>query len=376
MVRSQLICLLFGALAWSQAAESPQGAPTQTATPGNAAAQSKAAEAAKVGPDAPVITINGLCDDRPTDRSPASGCKIIFTRAQFEAFTDLVQPNLSPVQRRQLANNYADMLILAEQARELGLDKGPRFGELLKLQRLSLLRQLLNEALEEKAAQISDQDVADYYQQNIGAYEEAQLQRLYVPLFQQLDPPKEELTAAQMQQRQQDSGAAMKKEADELQARAFGGEDLAKLQDEAYKVAEIKTAFPPSKMQTYRRSDLSAAQVSAMSLKVGEISPVIKDANGYFIFKAGEKSTVPLEKVRSQITSMLRAQRLQQYLKAAQQSATTVLNEDFSPRPRPPGRRERPPLAVRLREVKYRGWPSRVYLHLRSCLVPGSPYDQ
>jgi hypothetical protein len=347
MMRSGLICLLFGALAWGQAQQMAQGAPTQIATPANRTAQTKPAEAANVAPDVPVITINGLCDGKPNDTTPASDCKVVFTRAQFETFVDLIQPDLSSVQRRQLATTYADTLILAEQARKMGLDKGPRFEELLRLQCLTLLRQLLNQALQDKAGQISDQDIADYYRQNIGLYEQAQLQRLYVPLHQQLDPPKEKLTAAQMQQRQQDSDAAMKKEADELHARAVGGEDLARLQDEAYNVAEIKTAFPPSKMQTYRRGDLSAAQVSAMSLKSGEISPVIKDTNGYFVFKAGEKSMVPLEKVRSQITSMLRSQRLQQYMKAAEQSATTMLNEEyFTPTPATGAQGMSPPSAA------------------------------
>jgi hypothetical protein len=314
MIRSGLMCLLLGTLAWGQAAKSSQSMPAQ---------------ASDVAPDAPVITINGLCDDNPTGKSMASACKVIFTRAQFEAFANLLQPNESPEERRQLAATYADTLILAEQALEMGLEKNPRFEELLKLQRLGLLRQLLTETFQQQAAQISDKDIADYYQQNISTYEEAQLQRLYVPLFQQMDPSKEKLTDAQTQQRQQGSEAAMKKEADELHARAIAGEDLAKLQDEAYKVAEIKTYFAPSKMQTYRRSDLTSAQVSVMNLKPGEISPVIKDGNGYYIFKIGEKDTVPLEKVRSQIISTLRSQRLQQYLKTAHESTTTVLNEQY-----------------------------------------------
>ena len=326
MLRSGLACLLLGALAWGQASKSPQD--PETAGLANGAAQ-KPAEATKVALDAAVITINGLCEEPPTDKTAASGCKVVFTRAQFEAFADLVQPNLPAVQRRQLATSYADALILAEQARETGLDKGPRFEELMKLQRLSLLGQLLKQALQEKAAQISDKDIADYYQQNIGTYEEVQLQRLYLPLYQQLDPPQEKLTAAEAQKLQQDAEGAMKKEADELHARAVAGEDLAKLQEEGYKAAGIKTAFPLSKMQTYRRSDLPPAQVSVMNLKSGEISPVIKDANGYFIYKAGEKSIVPLEKVRDKITSTLRALRMQEYLKAAQQSATTVLNEEY-----------------------------------------------
>jgi hypothetical protein len=326
MMRSGWVCLLLGGLACGQAAQSQQNA---SQTPASAAAQVKAADAPKVAPDAAVITINGLCEQPPADKTAAPDCKVVLTRAQFEALADLVQPNLSPVQRKQLAANYADALILAQQAQDLGLDKNSRFEELLKLQRLNLLRQLLSQALQEKAGQISDKDIADYYRQNIEAYEEAQLQRLWIPLSQQLDPPKEKLSAAQMQQRQQESEAAMKKEADGLHVRAVAGEDFAKLQDEAYKLAEIKTYFPPSKMQTYRRSDLSTAQISAMDLKSGEISPVIKDANGYFIFKAGEKDTVPLDKVRAQIVATLHAQRFQQYMKMAQQSATTVLNEEY-----------------------------------------------
>jgi len=329
MMRGGVVCLLLGALAGGQAVKSPQDAITQSTVPANGAAQTSRGEAENVAPDAAVITINGLCDHPPTDKTRPSGCKVVFTRAQFEAFAGFVQPNLPPVRRKQLAANYAETLILAEQAREMGLDKGPRFEELLKVQRLNLLRELLSQALEEKAGQISDRDIVDYYQQNIGAYEEVQFERLYIPLSQVLDPPKERLTAVEMQKRQQDSEAAMKKEADELHVRAVAGEDFSELQGEAYKAAQIITAFPPSKMETYRRLDLSPAQISVFNLKSGEISPVIKDANGYFIYKAGEKSMVTLEKARDQITSTLRAQRLRQYMLAAQQSATTVLNEDY-----------------------------------------------
>jgi len=329
MMRGGVVCLLLGALAGGQAVKSPQDAITQTTVPANGAVQTSRGEAENVAPDAVVITINGLCDHPPSDKTRPSGCKVVFTRAQFEAFAGFVQPNLPPVRRKQLAANYAETLILAEQAREMGLDTGPRFEELLKVQRLNLLRELLSQALEEKAGQISDRDIVDYYQQNIGAYEEVQFERLYIPLSQVLDPPRERLTAVEMQKRQQDSEAAMKKEADELHVRAVAGEDFSELQGEAYKAAQIITAFPPSKMETYRRLDLSPAQISVFNLKSGEISPVIKDANGYFIYKAGEKSMVTLEKARDQITSTLRAQRLRQYMLAAQQSATTVLNEDY-----------------------------------------------
>ena len=266
------------------------------------APETKPPAATQVAPDAAVITIRGLCDHPPADKTAASGCSTVFTRAQFEALVELIQPNLPPAQRRQLATNYANALILAEQARQMGLDKGPRFEELVKLQRLSLLRQLLSQALEEKASQIPDKDIADYYTANSSAYEEVELERLYVPRAQQLEAPKEKMTPEETQKRQQDAQAVMKKEAADLRARAAAGEDIAKLQEEAYKTAGFKIAPPPTKMEKHRRSSLPPAQVSVMELKSGEISPVIEDVNGYFIYKVGEKNMLPLDQVRAEIS--------------------------------------------------------------------------
>ncbi|HLV85890.1 MAG TPA: peptidyl-prolyl cis-trans isomerase [Candidatus Sulfotelmatobacter sp.] len=329
MVRVAWVCLVIGTLAWGQSTKSIQATRAQNAALSDDGAQPKPTGAPNVAPDAAVITINGLCDDPSKDKGTTSSCKVVFTRAQFEAFADLIQPNMPLERRRQLAGSYADMLILAAKAREMGLDQGARFDELLMLKRLSLLGELLKQTLQEKAAKVSDKDISDYYQQNISAYEEAQLQRVYIPLAQQLEPPKEKLTAAETEKRLEDSKAAMRKEAEELDVRAFAGEDFAKLQEEAYQFAKIKTALPPSRVETYHRRDLSPAQVIAMNLKTGEISPVINDANGYFIYKAGEKHVEPLDKVRTQISSALRAQRFQEYLKAAQESATPVLNDDY-----------------------------------------------
>jgi hypothetical protein len=329
MMRSGLICLLLAALAWGQSTSSPSGAPPQVV-------ETKPPAATQVAPDAAVITIRGLCDHPPADKTTAApGCSTVFTRAQFEALVGLIQPNLPPAQRKQLATNYANALILAEQARQMGLDKGPRFEELVKLQRLGLLRQLLSQALEEKASQIPDKDIADYYTENSSAYEEVELERLYIPRAQQLEAPKEKITPEETQKRQLDAQAVMKKEAADLRARAAAGEDIAKLQEEAYKTAGFKIAPPPAKMEKHRRSSLPPAQVSVMELKSGEISPVIEDVNGYFIYKVGEKNMLPLDQVRSEISNTLRTQRVQQYMRAAEQSATTTLNEEYFTVPPP-----------------------------------------
>ena len=86
-------CLLLGALAWGQAADStspPPAAPAQNPAaqsnpqPAAPPAETKAPEAANIPPDGAVITIQGLCDNPPADKTKASDCKTVITRAEFE----------------------------------------------------------------------------------------------------------------------------------------------------------------------------------------------------------------------------------------------------------------------------------------------------
>ena len=129
-------------------------------------------------------------------------------------------------------------------------------------------------------------------------------------------------------QRQQESEDAMKKEAEALRARAASGEDFDKLQDEAAGTAEFK-AKPPTKLGKLRRTSLPPTQAEVMDLKPGEVSQLISTPNGYLIYKVGEKDSLPLDKVREEIVSTLRSQRMQASMQAIQQSATPELNEKY-----------------------------------------------
>jgi hypothetical protein len=47
------------------------------------------------------------------------------------------------------------------------------------------------------------------------------------------------------------------------------------------------------------------------------------------VYKAGEKDTLPLDKVQAEISSTMRSQRMQDALQKIQQSATPELNEKY-----------------------------------------------
>jgi hypothetical protein len=347
MTQFGLVCLLLGAMAWGQAANSTStpsaqqsGAPPSAVSSGAAPTgnpESKETEATNVAPDAPIITINGSCDNPPADKTADSNCKTVITRAEFEKTLEAVQPNMPVRVRRQFATRYATALVMAQKAHEMGLDQGPKFEERMKLARVQILSQGLSQAVQEKAGQISDKDIEDYYHSKSADYEEADLQRIFVPRSQQLPASKIKLSAAEEKKRQKDAEEVMKKEADKLRARAVAGEDLTKLQEEAFQLAGIKTKAPSIKMGKERRNNLPPAQASVMDLKTGEISHVLIDQSGYFIYKVGAKDTEPMDKVKDEIRGTLRTQRVQEQMQAVQKSATPTLDEAyFGPEQAPP----------------------------------------
>jgi parvulin-like peptidyl-prolyl cis-trans isomerase-like protein len=344
MFKHFLVCLLLGALAWSQAGN-PKPAPTQNAGPAtgpapqaagpqNPGAANPEPETPKLAPDAAVITISGMCDHPPADKTANADCKTVITRAEFEKIIDAVQPTMPLRGRRSFAERYARALVMAHKAEEMGLDKTENYQERMRLQRIQVLSQELGRALQEKASQISDKEIDDYYHANPSKFEQAELERIYIPKSEQplnFDEKKPDQPGdAEKEKRDKEKAEqAMKAEADKLQARAAAGEDFSKLQTEAYTAAGIKAGTPNIDMGKTRRATLSPSQVSVMDMKPGEVSGVISDQNGFFIYKLKTKTTLTIDQVRDEIKGTLRSQRLQEETQSAAQSATPTLDESY-----------------------------------------------
>jgi parvulin-like peptidyl-prolyl cis-trans isomerase-like protein len=322
MTKYIFLCLLFGALA------SGQTAPPAPAQPAGTAVSSSPDPASKIAPDTPVITINGVCDHPPADKQ-ASSCKKVITRAQFELMIQAVHANVSPGDRRQFANHYVSALVQDQMAREKGLDQGPDYDERMRIAHSQVLAQELNLTVYAHASQVPDQQIEDYYKQNPARYTEAELTRILVPGIQQLPAPKEKLSEDEQQKRNQASEAIMKAEADKVRERALAGEDFAKLQAEAFQLAEIKDEAPSTSMGKVRGDNLPSSQLSVMDLKPGEISPLLLDRAGYVIFKVGAKRILPLSEVREDIRKTVVEQRRQAEIDAILKSATPSYDETY-----------------------------------------------
>jgi hypothetical protein len=342
--------LFLATMAWGQAVK-PSAPPAPPKAPAAShAAAVKASEGAAVSRDAAVITIPGLCEKPSLDKSKPADCKTVVTRAEFEHLVDAVAPTIAPPARKQLATQYGIALVMVHKAHQMGLDKGPRFEELMRVARVGVLTKELSQKLQDEAGRVSDQDVASYYHKNEAAFQEADLQRIFIPRTKQPaeakdakdNRDKDKTSSDEAKKTQQDSEEAMKKQAALIRERAAAGEDFDKLQDEAAAAAEFK-GKPPTKLGKVRRSSLPPTQAEVMDLKPGETSQLITTPNGYLIYKAGERDTLPLEKVHDEIVSTLRSQRIQDAMQAIQKSATPELNEKYFAEASPADAQAAPP---------------------------------
>ena len=161
-LRIGLVCLLLTGFVYAQSNSSPvlkpRAAPPVQDLPVNG-------DNANVAPDAPIITIKGLCD-KPAAGAASADCKTVVTRAEFEKVIKAVRPNMPKQQMKQLASGYAQLLILAGKAHEFGIDQGADFDEQMYLQRLQVLARLAGERLQKEAAQVSDAEIESYFKEH------------------------------------------------------------------------------------------------------------------------------------------------------------------------------------------------------------------
>lgn len=314
------VCLLFASLAYGQAAP--------------AAASPAAADVPEieVGPDDPVITVNGFCTD-PTQTGTA--CKTVITRAQFEKLTEALQPGMSLSLRLNVANAYARNLRMAAAAAKRGLDKTPAFEEEMRYARMQLLAQDLTRALQAEANNITDADLADYYKKNESSYEQTTLARIFVPRAKQSTAAHGDTEDVQTRLDEE----AMAKVAAELRARAVNGEDPDKLQIEAYRAAGIPRTSADTKMEKVRRAALPPRHEAVMDMKPGEVSEVFSDPGGaHFIYKMISKQTLTLEEAKTEIRTAISSQRYRDSMKGFQ--GEVVFSDAYF---NPPGKPATPP---------------------------------
>src|SRR5438067_408160 len=227
-----------------------QAAPAKKDADANKQATPTQPPAPTVGENETVITVQGVC---PAG-TPAESCSTKITRAEFEKFIAGMNPQVPAEARRSVANNYGQLMALADQARKMGVDKEPN----VQMQMMFLLAQGLQKKIFENNKPTA-QEVESYHAENSAKYEELNLRRIVV-----LKSANGELKLEQL-----------KALANDIRERAAAGEDPDKLQVEAYKTAKSAGTPPSTSLGWKRRGGMDPRhEPQIQPLHAGEVSPV------------------------------------------------------------------------------------------------------
>lgn len=335
-----LVCVLLSVPTWAQSAQS---APPSSRSQAPTSQQAPADASASVADNAAVLTISGVCSSRAKAAESSSDCKTILTKSEFERLASALVPNASPQQKKQLASVLPKLIAMSSQAKERGMDQTEQYTATMDYVKMQVLANLLQRKLQEEAADISDADIEKYYKENASTFEQYNLDRIFVPRAKQVeaeaatdDEKDGKLTAEQKKTREdaeqvknQQNEEAMTKLADKLRVRAAAGEDITKLQKEAYDAAGMKIESPTVALPNVRRNGLPQAHAVVFDLKPGEVSQVINDAGGHYIYKMNGKMMMPLDQAKNEIRSRMQNDRMREKTDKLNASFSSVTNETY-----------------------------------------------
>jgi bifunctional DNA-binding transcriptional regulator/antitoxin component of YhaV-PrlF toxin-antitoxin module len=307
-----------------------------------------------------VITIKGVCAPQPKTAAPkgapakpaasakpaAADCKTVITKHEFELLLNSfpVAPQQIPQLKKNIENGLPRLIAMANQAEKKGLDKTPEFKEQLKIHRMQILAADLQQKIQQEAADVPEEKIAEYYKSNPEAYEQYSLERLFVPRTKQVEPEakeeekkKDEKLTEEQQKAKQDEEKSKREEneqemaklAESLRTRAAAGEDFATLQKEAYDAAGMKIQSPNVALPPTRRTGLPPSHGAVFDLKPGEVSQVINDAGGHYIYKVKSKDVLTLDKVQDEIHRTLQGQRQRDMMDEMNNSFKVETNEAY-----------------------------------------------
>jgi hypothetical protein len=272
--------------------------------------------AAEVTPDAPVVTLEGICDE---PRAPGTkACRIVITRGQMDSLIDEVSPAASPAARTTFAISHARFLAAADASQRQHLENDPAVAAELQAQlnltRVRVLAKAFYHRIEEQATNVPDSEIQKYYMEHQANFEQGEVRRLTIPRSTLTNPL------------QPMDGQDVKAKMDELVARAAKEEDFDQVQQEAYIMFGITAAPPPTKLTMVGRASLRPNEATVFDLKAGEVTQALNSPDAFVILKLESKQLVPIEVAQSEFKPILQQQRRTEALQSAAKNVTAEFN--------------------------------------------------
>ncbi len=254
---------------------------------------------------------------------------VSITKSEFEEAIKTLPPQYQAYamgpQKKQFAEDYLRMRLLANEGMAAGLDKSPAIQKQLDLMRQNLVASEQAKTIE-KSINVTDADAKAYYDQHKSEYEQVKARHILVAFAGGPAAPKGEgkkaLTDEEAKKKAEDTraklaaGAAFaehaKKESDDTGSGQNGG-DLG-----AFSRGQMVPEF----------------EKAAFEAKVNEITPVVKTQFGYHIIQVTAHEFTPFDQVKPSIEKELKQKKMQEALDSIKDKANPKSDEAyFNPPP-------------------------------------------
>ncbi|MGH9661601.1 MAG: foldase protein PrsA, partial [Bryobacteraceae bacterium] len=239
------------------------------------------------------LLASALCAQQNFDKVVIAIGEDKITAGEYERLIDSLPEQIRTVARgpnkRQLAEQLANMKALAKEARRLKLDQTPEFKNQLAFQMDNLLAGALAQHLQ-NSVQIAEPDSRKYFDEHINEYTRVRARHILIRVKGSPMP------AAAGKPELSDEEALAK--ANQVRARIQGGEDFAS-------AARIESDDTTNNAQGGdlgffgRGQMVPAFDQAAFAAKAGEVSEPVKTQFGYHLIRVDQREEKTFDEVRA-----------------------------------------------------------------------------
>jgi parvulin-like peptidyl-prolyl isomerase len=305
--------LAFSGLAAAAIAQQPSAAtppapatPPKTSAPATPAAPAIAPES-NLPPDTVVLTVGSQT----------------LTRSQFEVLLSALaqngRPAVSAAQKRQVAQQFAELETMAQEARKRKLDESAEVKQMMVIQSDSFLANTLAKKVSDDM-HFTELDLRAYYDANKNEFQEAKGSHIlirYKGSSVPLKPNEKDLTPEEALAKAQD-----------IRKKILAGEDFATLAK-----AESDDAGSGAKggdLGTFKQGQMVPPfDQAAFSLPIGEVSEPVKSQFGYHIIKIASRDTKPFDAAKAQIEKELKPKMAKEAMEQIKAHTPVTLNDAY-----------------------------------------------
>jgi peptidyl-prolyl cis-trans isomerase C len=225
---------------------------------------------------------------------------IKVTKGEYESFINALPPQIQTEakgpNKRKVAEQYAELRMMAEEARRRKIDQQPATKVQIAFQVDQMLAQMLFRDLQ-ASVKVNDAAVQKYYDEHKNEYEEVKARHILVRFKDSRVPLREG-------QKELSDPEALAK-AQELKKKLDGGADFAALAKT--ESDDTGTGAQGGDLGQFARGQMVPEfDTAAFAQPIGKVGDPVRSAFGYHIIKVEERKSKTLADMKEQIEKQLR----------------------------------------------------------------------